>query len=185
MSSLLASSPPPQMEPTESVRRPAFAFDGDVGSSASVGGAGRGGDGPSAPTGGAPTTIPPPSAAQRPPPISLTPAEVELFETLKAVVADAGNQTTLRVAGGWVRDKLLGGACYDVDIAIDDQLGSLAACWWFRVEGCASRLSPPASPFSPDGHRTPASRSIIVAASMVCAYVSVAVRSILCDRSTI
>ncbi|KAK8511798.1 hypothetical protein V6N12_000839 [Hibiscus sabdariffa] len=30
----------------------------------------------------------------------------------------------LRVAGGWVRDKLLGKECYDIDIALDNMLGS-------------------------------------------------------------
>ena len=58
------------------------------------------------------------------PQIFVTAAERELFEMLQAVVVDAGNTTTLRVAGGWVRDKLLGNECYDIDIALDDQLGA-------------------------------------------------------------
>ena len=32
-------------------------------------------------------------------------------------------QTTLRVAGGWVRDKLLGKESDDIDIALDDMYG--------------------------------------------------------------
>jgi len=31
--------------------------------------------------------------------------------------------TTLRVAGGWVRDKLLGKESHDIDIALDDMMG--------------------------------------------------------------
>eukprot|EP00898_Chlorokybus_atmophyticus_P008259 jgi/Chlat1/8434/Chrsp80S07921 len=43
-----------------------------------------------------------------------------------AVVADKihfGLKTQLRVAGGWVRDKLLGRESHDIDIALDDMLG--------------------------------------------------------------
>lgn len=39
--------------------------------------------------------------------IVLTPEEQELFRLLQAVKRDTGLTTTLRVAGGWVRDKLL------------------------------------------------------------------------------
>lgn len=39
--------------------------------------------------------------------ICLTPEERDLFELLKRVRNDTGLDTTLRVAGGWVRDKLL------------------------------------------------------------------------------
>lgn len=31
--------------------------------------------------------------------------------------------TTFRVAGGWVRDKLLQKESYDIDIALDDMTG--------------------------------------------------------------
>jgi len=39
--------------------------------------------------------------------VELTSAEKDLFETLRRVTADIGLDTTLRVAGGWVRDKLI------------------------------------------------------------------------------
>ena len=41
------------------------------------------------------------------PSIHLTVDEKQLFELLKHVHEETGLQTTLRVAGGWVRDKLL------------------------------------------------------------------------------
>jgi tRNA nucleotidyltransferase/poly(A) polymerase len=41
------------------------------------------------------------------PSITLTPEEQNLFELLRRVRGAMGLQTTLRVAGGWVRDKLL------------------------------------------------------------------------------
>lgn len=40
--------------------------------------------------------------------IHLTPHEQQLFELLRGAAAAAGKGTVLRVAGGWVRDKLLG-----------------------------------------------------------------------------
>lgn len=39
-----------------------------------------------------------------------------------AAAARAGTGTTLRAAGGWVRDKLLGRDSLDIDIAIDNML---------------------------------------------------------------
>lgn len=39
----------------------------------------------------------------------------------------AGFPTTLRCAGGWVRDKLMGRASDDIDVALDDALGSAFA----------------------------------------------------------
>ena len=41
---------------------------------------------------------------------------------LKESILDAP-PPTLRVAGGWVRDKLLGKECYDLDIAVDNMTG--------------------------------------------------------------
>ncbi|GLC34026.1 hypothetical protein PLESTB_000830000 [Pleodorina starrii] len=55
--------------------------------------------------------------------IALTPREQELFDTLLAAARHAGASTTLRCAGGWVRDKLLGRGSDDIDIALDDMLG--------------------------------------------------------------
>ncbi|XP_042032912.1 tRNA nucleotidyltransferase cca2-like [Salvia splendens] len=55
--------------------------------------------------------------------IDLTPKEREIFDRLLQVLRHFKLQTQLRVAGGWVRDKLLGKDCYDIDIALDDMLG--------------------------------------------------------------
>lgn len=55
--------------------------------------------------------------------IDLTAKEKQIFDRLLQVVRHFNLQTQLRVAGGWVRDKLLGKECYDIDIALDDMLG--------------------------------------------------------------
>lgn len=34
-----------------------------------------------------------------------------------------GIETTCRIAGGWVRDKLLGHQCHDIDIALSEMMG--------------------------------------------------------------
>lgn len=52
--------------------------------------------------------------------LRLTPSEAKLFEMLKKVV---GEKAELRVAGGWVRDKLLGLASGDIDISVDTMSG--------------------------------------------------------------
>ena len=50
--------------------------------------------------------------------------ETELFRIFLSTLQWKGRDTTtLRVAGGWVRDKLLGKSSNDIDIAIDDQTG--------------------------------------------------------------
>eukprot|EP00850_Spirogloea_muscicola_P011971 SM000076S21792 [mRNA] locus=s76:203603:208691:- [translate_table: standard] len=49
--------------------------------------------------------------------------EQELFAALLGTVQHFGLATQLRVAGGWVRDKLLGKDSNDIDIALDDTLG--------------------------------------------------------------
>ncbi|VFR00850.1 unnamed protein product [Cuscuta campestris] len=56
--------------------------------------------------------------------IDLTDKEKQIFDRLLQVVRHFGLQTQLRVAGGWVRDKLLGKECYDIDIALDNKLGT-------------------------------------------------------------
>ena len=62
------------------------------------------------------------------PSIPLSPEEAQLFDTLLAVVEDEQLGTTLRVAGGWVRDKVLGhwspDGKVDIDIALDNMMGS-------------------------------------------------------------
>ncbi|GAB4861444.1 hypothetical protein Ancab_036646 [Ancistrocladus abbreviatus] len=55
--------------------------------------------------------------------IDLTEKETQIFNRLLEVLRHFNLNTQLRVAGGWVRDKLLGKECYDIDIAIDNMLG--------------------------------------------------------------
>lgn len=55
--------------------------------------------------------------------ITLTSEEQELFDLLLAAAKHAGTNTTLRCAGGWVRDKLLGKDSKDIDVALDNMLG--------------------------------------------------------------
>lgn len=53
--------------------------------------------------------------------IKLTSDEMDLFATLNAVAER--NNTTLRAAGGWVRDKLMGVQSDDIDIMVDNMSG--------------------------------------------------------------
>nr|XP_025883914.1 LOW QUALITY PROTEIN: putative CCA tRNA nucleotidyltransferase 2 [Solanum lycopersicum] len=55
--------------------------------------------------------------------IDLSPKEEQIFNRLLQVVEHYNMGTQLRVAGGWVRDKLLGKECYDIDIALDNMYG--------------------------------------------------------------
>ncbi|CAI6001811.1 unnamed protein product [Closterium sp. NIES-65] len=55
--------------------------------------------------------------------VRLSADESHLFSTLRDVVSHYGLGTQLRVAGGWVRDKLIGRDCIDIDIALDNLLG--------------------------------------------------------------
>lgn len=55
--------------------------------------------------------------------ITLTERETELFSILKKTLDRNDLKTTLRCAGGWVRDKLLNLDSDDIDIALDDMLG--------------------------------------------------------------
>ncbi|KAL7246602.1 hypothetical protein ACSBR2_001661 [Camellia fascicularis] len=64
-----------------------------------------------------PTTVPVKDS------IDLTDKEKQIFDRLLQVLRHFNLQTQLRVAGGWVRDKLLGKECYDIDIAIDNMMG--------------------------------------------------------------
>ncbi|GMF54122.1 unnamed protein product [Phytophthora fragariaefolia] len=58
------------------------------------------------------------------PAVRLTQAEEQLFALLLAVAAQpAGGGVALRVAGGWVRDKLLGRESDDVDVVLDRMTG--------------------------------------------------------------
>ncbi|KAJ7973923.1 CCA tRNA nucleotidyltransferase [Quillaja saponaria] len=56
--------------------------------------------------------------------IELSETEKKIFDRLLGTLRHFGLQSQLRVAGGWVRDKLLGKDCYDIDIALDNMMGS-------------------------------------------------------------
>jgi len=51
--------------------------------------------------------------------LPLSPKEKNIFEFLRQVKKDNGLNIQMRVAGGWVRDKLLGKESDDIDIAVD------------------------------------------------------------------
>jgi tRNA nucleotidyltransferase (CCA-adding enzyme) len=53
----------------------------------------------------------------------LSPQEEKIFETLRKVNAKFRLGITFRVAGGWVRDKLLGTESDDIDVALDRMTG--------------------------------------------------------------
>ncbi|KAG0210559.1 hypothetical protein BGX28_009195 [Mortierella sp. GBA30] len=59
--------------------------------------------------------------------IRLTEQEARICEVLDAVAKRynerEGKNVQLRIAGGWVRDKLLGLSCHDLDIGIDTMMG--------------------------------------------------------------
>ncbi|KAH3743859.1 tRNA nucleotidyltransferase [Pelomyxa schiedti] len=56
--------------------------------------------------------------------ITLNQDETRVFSMLLDVVRTAGLGTTLRAAGGWVRDKILGRQTQDIDIALDNITGA-------------------------------------------------------------
>lgn len=62
-------------------------------------------------------------AAAEMPQFVLTPQEQNIFNLLLQVNAAYKLGTTFRVAGGWVRDKLLGKQSDDLDIALDNMTG--------------------------------------------------------------
>jgi hypothetical protein len=55
--------------------------------------------------------------------IVITEAEMEVFMLVKNVSKHFSLNTTIRVAGGWVRDKLLGKQTNDMDLALDNMTG--------------------------------------------------------------
>jgi tRNA nucleotidyltransferase (CCA-adding enzyme) len=55
--------------------------------------------------------------------ITLNPVEKKIVKLLLNCVADNQLQATLRIAGGWVRDKLLFIESHDLDIVIDKMNG--------------------------------------------------------------
>jgi tRNA nucleotidyltransferase (CCA-adding enzyme) len=54
---------------------------------------------------------------------NLTPQEQEIFSVIRKVIEEKSPSTTARVAGGWVRDKLLGVPSDDIDIMVDNMSG--------------------------------------------------------------
>ncbi|KAF7845004.1 putative CCA tRNA nucleotidyltransferase 2 isoform X1 [Senna tora] len=56
--------------------------------------------------------------------IEVSDLEKKIFDRLLGTLSKFGLQTQLRVAGGWVRDKLLGKECNHIDIALDNMMGS-------------------------------------------------------------
>lgn len=54
--------------------------------------------------------------------IHVTENEREVFDLLLRAVGSFSPETKLRVAGGWVRDKLLGKESNDIDLAIEKML---------------------------------------------------------------
>ncbi|KAM7477818.1 hypothetical protein LguiA_026031 [Lonicera macranthoides] len=70
------------------------------------------------------TTTTSPPTFQMKEKINLTEKESQIFELLLQVVGCFSLQTQIRVVGGWVRDKLLGQPCNDIDIALDNMLGT-------------------------------------------------------------
>ncbi|MCO5576641.1 hypothetical protein L7F22_030456 [Adiantum nelumboides] len=57
--------------------------------------------------------------------IKLTNLEFKIFNIFKGFLVHYNLKTELRVAGGWVRDKLLGKQSGDIDIALDNMLGRI------------------------------------------------------------
>lgn len=55
--------------------------------------------------------------------IKLTKTEEAIFTLLDEVVREKTPNTTLRVTGGWIREKLLGLESNDIDIAVDNMSG--------------------------------------------------------------
>jgi tRNA nucleotidyltransferase/poly(A) polymerase len=55
--------------------------------------------------------------------ITITSAEKKVFDILAETVKHFKLDTVLRVAGGWVRDKILGNDAGDIDIAVDNLTG--------------------------------------------------------------
>lgn len=59
--------------------------------------------------------------------ISLNSNEEKIFALLRDVVSEKSPETVLRVAGGWVRDKLMGKDSNDIDIAVNNMTGEAFA----------------------------------------------------------
>ncbi|KAL0491242.1 CCA tRNA nucleotidyltransferase, mitochondrial [Acrasis kona] len=55
--------------------------------------------------------------------IEISPVEQKIFDFLLKVNNERKLETTMRVAGGWIRNKLFDMECDDIDIALDNTLG--------------------------------------------------------------
>jgi tRNA nucleotidyltransferase/poly(A) polymerase len=62
-----------------------------------------------------------PNASQKH--IKILPQEQELFQLLLDTVKRFRLDCTVRIAGGWVRDKLMGVTCSDIDVVLDTMTG--------------------------------------------------------------
>jgi tRNA nucleotidyltransferase (CCA-adding enzyme) len=58
---------------------------------------------------------------------NLTPDEKELFDSLRSIVQEVAPGSSLRVAGGWVRDKIMGKLSDDIDFMVDNMSGEKMA----------------------------------------------------------
>jgi tRNA nucleotidyltransferase/poly(A) polymerase len=67
--------------------------------------------------------------------INLTPKEEQIFDFLRGINDKYNLGLTFRVAGGWVRDKMLGKESDDIDIAIDKMTGGQLAQYLERELG--------------------------------------------------
>ncbi|CAI5742826.1 unnamed protein product [Peronospora destructor] len=75
--------------------------------------------------------------------LTLTPAEDSLFSFLEYIQRLYAPTTKLRVAGGWVRDKLRGTESEDIDIALDNVMGAKFAQFITKFQ--RARKLPPSS----------------------------------------
>ncbi len=74
--------------------------------------------------------------------LKLTETEKKIFDLLLSVVKDADSGTILRVAGGWVRDRLMGKESKDIDFAISNMSGEKFANIvndWMLKQGMEAR----------------------------------------------
>ncbi|KAH9254121.1 hypothetical protein BASA81_007996 [Batrachochytrium salamandrivorans] len=67
--------------------------------------------------------LPPPGVPPTGWHISISPQEQVLLNVVKNTLVHFNLKTVPRIAGGWVRDKLLNKDCHDIDIALDDCSG--------------------------------------------------------------